>query len=127
MIIQITRQACDGFRDTRTFKTIKGARKFAVKYVGDRPEMGGDYAVSRDGIATIRVHGVTLRELFEGETKVSNTAEYEVQRESDGDDWFVYVVYVGEYRLKAFGTAFEAADFIGECKQFDAYCEAGGQ
>ena len=124
MTIKITRQSCDGFRDTRTFKTIEGARKFAVKYVGDHPEMGGDYAVSCDGIATIRVHGVTLRELFEGETKVSDTAEYEVRRESDGDDWFVYVVYFGECRLKAFGTAFEAADFIGECKQFDAYCEA---
>ena len=123
MNIKITRSACDGVRDTRTFKTIQGARAFAVKYVGEHPEMGGDYAVNGDGVATIRVQGATLKELFDG-VKQAEKCDYRTVRESDGDDWFIYVVYFGAQRLKAFDTAFEAADYIGECKQYDAYCEA---
>jgi hypothetical protein len=57
--------AVDGYRQTRTFKTLAGARAYAQKWVGKFPELGSDYAVSFDGIGTIRVAGgATLRELF---------------------------------------------------------------
>jgi len=126
MTIKITRRACDGFRDMRTFKTIKGARAFAVKYVGENPEIGSDYAVSADGVATIRVEGVTLRELFAGEVAAPKIADdYRMVRESNGDDWFLYSVYLGDRRLNSFDSAAEAWECIAMSREYDAYCAAG--
>jgi hypothetical protein len=63
--IKIVTRACDGSSRTRRFKTLGGARKFAQAYVGQRPTFGSDYAVSDDGIGTVRVFGdATLREIF---------------------------------------------------------------
>lgn len=64
-MIKVTRSACDGFRETKTFKTLNGARKYAENAVGRAPEFGRDYAVSFDGICTIHVReGCELRDLF---------------------------------------------------------------
>ena len=55
----------DRLRKRRKFKTIKGAKRFAHKWVGPTPEIGGWYAVSGDGWGKIEVEeGTTLRELF---------------------------------------------------------------
>jgi len=62
--IRVKLRSCDGYTKTRSFRTLKGAQKFAQAYVGECPEFGGGYAVSDDGISTIRVMGATLRELF---------------------------------------------------------------
>lgn len=64
MEIKVTYRACDGARIARKFKTLGGAKAFAHKYVGECPEMGSSYAASGDGIGTVRVEGITLRELF---------------------------------------------------------------
>lgn len=64
MAIKITYRACDGYRKTRYFKTLAAARMYAQHQIGEHPEMGGTYAVSGDGIGTIRVQGATLREIF---------------------------------------------------------------
>lgn len=61
---RVTYLAVDGCRETRRFKTIDGARKFAQKYLGEFPEFGGTYAVSDDGIGTVRWEGLTFKDLF---------------------------------------------------------------
>jgi hypothetical protein len=53
----------------RSFKTIRGARKFAQHWIGKHPEIGSTYAVSGDGIGKIEVQGVALADLF-GDEKV---------------------------------------------------------
>lgn len=62
--ITVTYRSVDGHTDTRKFKTVAGAARFAVERVGQHPEMGRDYAASGDGIGTVRVSGATLAELF---------------------------------------------------------------
>lgn len=63
-MITVTLISVDGFRKTKTYKTIAAARKFAVEYVGETPEFGSNYAVAADGVATIYVDGCTLKQLF---------------------------------------------------------------
>jgi len=62
--ITVVYRAVDGFRKRKRFKTLKGAQAYAHRAIGEHPDIGGGYAVSFDGIATIRVAGVTLAELF---------------------------------------------------------------
>jgi hypothetical protein len=64
MSITVYYSACDGYQTRRTYKTLKGAQKFAHLYVGPHPEFGSHYAVSDDGIGSISVVGATLSELF---------------------------------------------------------------
>lgn len=52
---------------TRHFKTLKGARRFAWRSVGETPDISllCGYAVSRDGSARVEVEeGCSLVELF---------------------------------------------------------------
>ncbi len=64
MEIKITYSSCDWFRETRKFKTLKGARAYAHRWVGEHPEMGSRYAISGDGIGKVTVKGATLADLF---------------------------------------------------------------
>lgn len=64
MTITIVYSSVDGGWTTRKFKTLKGARAFAHKWVGGHPEIGSSYAVSGDGIGKVTVQGATLAELF---------------------------------------------------------------
>lgn len=57
-------RSSDGYTKSRRFRTLEGAQKFAHDYVGACPEIGAGYAVSDDGVATIRVSGASLRQLF---------------------------------------------------------------
>jgi hypothetical protein len=75
MTITVRYSAVDGFRKTRTFKTLAGARKFAVERVGSNPELGRTYAVSFDGIGKVEVEGCTVAELF-AQDVVVNPAEF---------------------------------------------------
>ena len=63
-MITVIYTSVDGARKKRTFKTLKGAQKFAQNWVGERPEIGQWYAVSGDGIGKVTVEGVTLHTLF---------------------------------------------------------------
>lgn len=67
-MIKVKYSSVDRFRKTGSFKTLKGARKFAQSWIGKYPEMGSSYAVSGDGIGKIEVQGCALAELF-GEEK----------------------------------------------------------
>jgi hypothetical protein len=64
-MITINYRSVDGYRLTRRYKTVKGARAFAVKWVGKHPDIGSSYAVSFDGIGIIRAEGISLEALFE--------------------------------------------------------------
>jgi len=66
MQIKVRYSSIDRFGQSRTFKTLKGARRFAHKWIGEHPEIATfhHYAVSYDGIGKITVTGCTLAELF---------------------------------------------------------------
>ena len=63
-MITVRYYSIDGYRKTRQYKTLNGARKFAQAYVGANPTMGMSYAVSDDGIGKITVTGTSLEALF---------------------------------------------------------------
>jgi hypothetical protein len=64
-MISVRYSAVDRYTTTRRYKTLTAARAFAVAMVGAHPETyGNSYAVSDDGVGTVRVTGCTLAELF---------------------------------------------------------------
>ena len=64
MEITIMVRTVDGYRDSRRFKTLAGAQRFAHRHVGEHPEIGRSYAVAGDGISRVAVRGSTLAEIF---------------------------------------------------------------
>jgi hypothetical protein len=66
-MIIVTYDSCDGCRIRRTYETLAGARKFAINWVGEHPDIGSSYAISSDGIGKVTVEGVSLTELFKKE------------------------------------------------------------
>jgi hypothetical protein len=105
-MFKVRYSSIDHFRETRSFKTLKGAHDYAVKRVGEHPDFGSwdvPYAVSFDGIGKITVEGCTLQELFYGKAKA--TGPYEV--------WIIHVYEEGptissKYRDSAHATLAEA-------------------
>jgi len=64
-VIKIRYSAVDGFSKRKSFKSLKGARKYAIEMLGKYPSFGSYYAVSDDGVGKIEViSGVKLRDLF---------------------------------------------------------------
>lgn len=63
-MITVTYTSIDRVRIVRKFKTLKGARGFAQKWVGKNPDTCGGYAVCDYGVGKITVVGCALRELF---------------------------------------------------------------
>ena len=114
-MITVRYSSIDHYRKTRKFKTIEGARKFAVHYVGENPDMGSSYAVSFDGVGKITVDGCTLNELFYG--KKPESGAYEV--------WYTHIYEEGPYvstNIKAgsYATIFEANI---HAEKLDEYCD----
>lgn len=64
MKIVVRYSAVDGAKMVRTFKSLAGARRFAVKMVGENPEIGSFYAAPFGGVDSVVVEGCTLYELF---------------------------------------------------------------
>jgi hypothetical protein len=62
--ITVRYEAVDHFSKERTFKTLKGAQRFAQKWIGETPELSSWYAVSSDGVGKITCSGTTLAALF---------------------------------------------------------------
>jgi hypothetical protein len=62
--IVVRYSSIDRYRERRTFKTLKGAQRYAQHWIGAHPSLGGWYAVSDDGVGKIEVDGCALRELF---------------------------------------------------------------
>jgi len=66
MLIIVRYSSIDRFSKTRKFKTLKGAQRFAQKYVGETPEISEtfQYAVSMYGTGKIECEGMALKALF---------------------------------------------------------------
>lgn len=118
--ITVTYRACDGFAKRRTFKTLAGARRFAIYYLGEHPEFGHDYAVSPDGIGTITVEGATLRELFakpeQATGEGANTEDYPDDYQFGGMreyDGFHSPGHYGDEEHQAFGDEWYYRDCPG--------------
>jgi len=72
-VVTVYFRTLDGFSQSRQFKTLEGAQKYAQTKIGATPEMGGGYAVSAWGDAKITCNGwftgpatgaVTVEDLF---------------------------------------------------------------
>jgi len=57
MLIRVTYESIDGYRETRTYKTLKGARRYAQHWLGEHPDIGITGAVDDYGIGKIQVDG----------------------------------------------------------------------
>jgi hypothetical protein len=77
MQIVVSYRAVDGYRAKRKYKSLAGARKYAVERVGPNPDFGSHYAVSDDGVGVIEVDGCSLKELFGIEPEIDWQAEAE--------------------------------------------------
>ena len=89
MEIVVRYSAVDGAKLVRTFKSLAGARRFAVKMVGETPEIGSFYAVDFDGVGKVVVEGCTLKELFAA--PVAKAKATPIAQEYDGEydnDWY---------------------------------------
>lgn len=63
-MIRVRYSTIDHYQEARWFGTLKGAKAFAQKCVGEHPEIGSFYAVSSDGVGKITVQGAALTDLF---------------------------------------------------------------
>jgi len=68
MDIRVSVRTVDHHHESRRFKTVDGARRYAQRWVGEHPDVAevSAYAVSQDGVVVVRVRGLTLGELFPG-------------------------------------------------------------
>jgi hypothetical protein len=64
MTITVRYATLDGFHQSRKFKTLAGAQRFAQKWVGETPEIGWNYAVSGDGVGKVTAEGCLVDQLF---------------------------------------------------------------
>jgi hypothetical protein len=66
-LIKLTFSTVDRFRESRTYKTLEGARKYAHRRVGAHPDISEVfwYAVGQYGDAKLEIReGTTYAELF---------------------------------------------------------------
>jgi hypothetical protein len=65
-MIKLVYSSIDGCRKKASYKTLKGAQRFAHKWVGETPEISClGYAVSPDGIGKVVVlEGCVISDLF---------------------------------------------------------------
>jgi len=62
--IRTSYRTVDRYYESRRFKTLAGARKYARKRMGENCDYGMSYAVDMYGTGRLRVTGATLTELF---------------------------------------------------------------
>lgn len=110
-MIKVYYTACDGTRITRSFKTLKGARKFATDYVGKNPEMGRGYAVSGNGVGTVTVDGCTLKELFAPAAEPAEPTDRDLEIAEYGDGQYQSDVLTGR---RVFNTKEDDARALAE-------------
>lgn len=84
-MIKVVYRSIDGYREGKRFVSVKGARSYAHKMVGEHPEIGSTYAVSGDGIGKVTVEGLSLAELFPSNEPVSQARGYRSYEQMQGD------------------------------------------
>lgn len=64
--IRVRYKTIDRFSESRKFKTMKGARRYAQKWVGAHPDISETfgYAVSSCGTGKVTCEGCSIHELF---------------------------------------------------------------
>ena len=75
MQITMRYRSIDGCSVTRKFKTIKGARAFADKWVGT-PDISQNYAVSFDGVGKVIWQGCTAQALWPESVAVTSDPDH---------------------------------------------------
>jgi len=133
MKIIVSYTAIDGCKKKGTYKTLKGARAFAHKWVGKDVSMCGWYAVSCDGIGKITVDGCTLSELFNDEDTLAKEAAMlaEMEEESAAREAYLRGDPVPPKKAPAvkynFATVEEAEEAYGWAMESwgERYAEAG--
>lgn len=116
MNIKIRYSAVDGYGELRAFKSLAGAKRYAVRRVGEHPEIGSYYAVSGDGVGKIEVYGgdASLADLFppEPDPYAAEQAAYEAHMAE-------------EARLDREDAEREAAFWREEAKKYEPYRAPG--
>ena len=64
MTISIRIRSIDGFTESRSFKSLAGASKFAQAALGLYPDLSSTYAIADDGVVKLTVRGASLLDLF---------------------------------------------------------------
>jgi len=98
----------DGIRKTKTFKSLKGARKAAHDWVGADADIGTGYAISTDGVVRVTCDGCTLNDLF-GAAMAKKTEE-KFMAIRDGRTYKLYCGTVCPMNL--FAVAYQAYDNV---------------
>jgi len=107
-MIKIRYSAVDGVSKRKSFKTLAGARKYAIAMLGPYPSFGSYYAVSDDGIGKIEViEGVRMRQLFGNYPEELKSSE----DEQDAALWEAELREQAEYE-RAFKAEMEEANKI---------------
>jgi hypothetical protein len=57
-LVKLRYSSIDGYSESRSFKTMRGASRYATKWLGPNPEVGHGYAVSPDGIGKVEAFSV---------------------------------------------------------------------
>ena len=99
MTIAIHSTTIDGQRQTKTYRSLSGARKYAMAQVGRFPQVCDTYAISGDGITKITVDGASLPDLLHATTRpdilwgtpdtAQGRAYDEAYRWKKGETWLV--------------------------------------
>jgi hypothetical protein len=84
MKIVVRYRSIDRCSKRGVFKTLAGAQRFAQKWVGETPDLGGTYAVSSDGIGKVTCDGCALIDLF---PKLKEAEEREARWEQELVGW----------------------------------------
>jgi hypothetical protein len=64
-MITLKYRTYDRVHTRRNFKKTAGAKKFALDYIGEEPEIKEGRALSKDGMGSLEiVEGITFEELF---------------------------------------------------------------
>lgn len=76
--IRVRYSSIDRYSESRHFKTLAGAQRYAQKWVGETPEISSifGYAVSADGISKVTVSGASIYELFPRSADPATEDEY---------------------------------------------------
>lgn len=115
MDIKVRYSSIDRYSESRRFKTLAGARKYAAKWVGEHPEIGSYYAVSGDGVGKIEVSGdASLKDIFPPEP--DPYAEEKAAEEA---------YYAEQARLDRLDREREAAYWAEEAKKYEPYRAPG--
>jgi hypothetical protein len=107
--ITVRYQAIDGYKQSRRFKSLDGARRYAAERVGATPTIGSHYAVSDDGVGKVTVNGATIHDLFPNvEPEYGSPEDYARRDAQERGAWEDHLALNEEQKAKEM-RAFDAA------------------